>query len=70
MGYFCEISKYFRVLVIQSFLALWLNFGEFTNFLSGIWDSFQNIKTVIWNTKDLLPGPQIQINMRKHILLG
>ena len=22
---------------------LWLNFGEFTNFFSGIWDTFQNI---------------------------
>ena len=38
MGYFCEISKYFRVLVIQSFLIV-VEFRWIYQFLSGIWDT-------------------------------
>ena len=53
MGSFCENSKYFRDMVIQSFLNYPVGriLLIFINFFSGIWDTFRNIKR-IWDTRD------------------
>ena len=42
MGYFCENSKYFRDMVIQSFLNMNIILVIFANLFSGIWNTFQN----------------------------
>ena len=57
MGYFCENSKHFRDMVIQSFLNLGVILVIFANLFSGIWDTFKIFKGK-WDIRDPLPGPQ------------